>query len=115
MTEQDKQRCIDENLRFVRYIMLYTEIEPDRVWSINAWSEIGYPKVTSHIEIGVDDMRGVIFDEITRRRRIGADYCTAFYMEDNGRGEYEFISKLRSLSESMRFTLKKEDVFKEEE
>jgi hypothetical protein len=118
MTNQEK-RCINKVLRLVRAIQKEVGVNPKNIYSIAAESTSSWPKYRGpekyHTEIASTDMRGYIEDFYSSGKKYDYDPCQSFYMEDNGHGEYTFTAYFPSFGGEQKFTLKKEDVFKEEE
>lgn len=117
MTNWDK-RYINKILRLVRAIQEEVGVSPKNIYSMtvesaSSWAKFGEPEAY-RVKIVTTYMWGCIEGFHSSGKRYGYDPCQNFYMQDNGRGEYEFTAFFPSVGGVQEFTLKKEDVFKEE-
>lgn len=118
MAERNK-RYINKILRLVRAIQEEVGVSPKNIYSMTAESASSWAKYGEleeyRAKIATTDMWGNIEDFYSSGKKYGYDPCQNFCMQDNGRGEYEFTAFFPSVGGVQEFTLKKEDVFKEEE
>lgn len=118
MTKQDK-RCINKVIRLVRAIREEAGFDPKNVYSMTVestsdWAKFGEPE-EYRVKIVTTYIWGCIEGFHSSGKKYGYDPCQNFRMQDNGLGEYEFTAFFPSVGGVQEFTLKKEDVFKEEE
>lgn len=115
-----KEALIEKVVQFVRDIQDEFEVEPERIYAIRVWSSQDRSNserpMTYRVRVGLDNLMYLwCMDEYSPSDQKYANYVTLLYMEDDGLDGYEFAVQSPSISGTQKFTLKKKDVFKEEE
>ena len=118
MAERSK-RYINKVLRLVRAIREEARVDPKDIYSMTVestsdWAKFGEPE-EYRVKIVTTYIWGCIEGFHSSGKKYDYDPCQNFRMQDNGLGEYEFTAFFPSVGGVQEFTLKKEDVFKEEE
>lgn len=106
-----KEILIEKAVQFIRDIQKKFEVKPERIYAMRVWSSQDRSNTKEPIPyrvwVGLDNLIYLSDKEY-------ANYVMQLYMKDDGLGGYEITVQSPSINDTQKFTLKKEDVFKEE-